>query len=280
MSGAPAAAVVSGASTGIGFAAAALLARRGYITFAGVRNEADARRLEAEHPNLRAVMLDVCDGASIAAAFGAVAASGIPLKAVVSNAGIALGGPLEHVAIDDLRRQLEVNVVGALALVQAALPLLGPGGRIVFVGSISGRLAIPYIGPYSASKFALRALADALRVELAPGRIAVSLIEPGSVATPIWSKGRAARERILAGLAATPRAYYRDVMSRVLAQTQTEERSGMPAERVARAIAHAVASPRPRPNYVLGAPARAGSLLALLPAAWRDRAARAAMRLP
>lgn len=281
MNRAPAAAIVSGASTGIGFAAATLLARRGYSVFGGVRTDGDARRLESEHPNLRAVTLDVSDAASIACAFDAVTASAIPLHAVVSNAGIALAGPLEHLPIDELRRQLEVNVVGALALVQAALPRLVPGrGRIVFVGSISGRLALPYIAPYSASKFALRALADALRVELAPAKIAVSLIEPGSVNTPIWSKGRAARERILENIAATPRAYYRRAMTRVLAQTESEERSGMPAERVARAIVHAIASPRPRANYLLGAPARVGSLLALLPPAWRDRAARAAMRLP
>lgn len=280
MTATSAAVVVSGASTGIGLATAALLARDGYLVFAGVRNDGDARRLAAEHPNLRPVTLDVTDAATIARAFDTVTASGVALKAVVSNAGIALGGPLEHLPLDQLRRQLEVNVVGALALVQAALPLLPAGGRVVFVGSISGRLAVPYIGPYSASKFALRALADALRVELAPAGIAVALIEPGSVNTPIWSKGRASEERIASSLAGTPRAHYRAAMERVLGQTESEERAGMPPERVARAIAHAIASPRPRANYLLGAPARIGSLLALLPPAWRDRATRAAMRLP
>lgn len=281
MSAASAAIVVSGASTGIGFATAALLARSDYLVFAGVRNGTDAARLAAEHPNVRPVMLDVTDPASIAGALEAIAASGTALKAVVSNAGVALGGPLEHLSIEELRYQFEVNVVGALALVQAALPMLSPGrGRVVFVGSISGRLVVPYVAAYSASKFALRALADGLRVELAPDGIAVTLVEPGSVDTPIWRKGRDARPHILSRLDATPRPYYRGAMTRVLAQTEFEERTGMPAERVARAIARAIASPRPRANYLLGAPARVGTLLALLPAAWRDRAARAAMRLP
>jgi NAD(P)-dependent dehydrogenase (short-subunit alcohol dehydrogenase family) len=277
----PTAVVVSGASSGIGAATAALLARDGYVVFAGIRNEADAVTLAAAHPNIRPLELDVADGASVRRALDAVVTAGCALRGVVSNAGIAISGPLEHLPIDELRRQFEVNVFGALALAQAALPHLPPGhGRIVFVGSISGRLAMPYLGPYSASKFALRALSDALRVELAPTGIGVSLIEPGSVRTPIWQKGRAAKDGIMATLDATPRAHYHGAMETVLAQTASEERTGMPVEFVARAIAHAITSPKPRAQYLLGAPARMGSLLALLPSAWRDRIVRASMRLP
>jgi NAD(P)-dependent dehydrogenase (short-subunit alcohol dehydrogenase family) len=273
--------IVSGASTGIGAATVELLAQEGWIAFAGVRNETDAARLAAVHPNIWPILLDVGDRASIDGALKSVLAAGIPLRGVVSNAGIAVGGPLEHLPIDEIRRQFEVNVFGALALAQAALPHLPEGrGRIVFVGSISGRLATPYLGPYSASKFALRAFSDALRVELAPVGIGVSLIEPGSVKTPIWRKGRAGKDRILAMLAATPRAHYRAAMETVIAQTESEERFGMPAERVARAIAHALSSPTPRPQYLLGFPARLGSLLAWLPPSWRDRAIRKSMRLP
>ena len=183
--------------------------------------------------------------------------------------------------MDWVRRQFEVNVFGALAMVQAALPHLPSGrGRIVFVGSISGRLAVPYIGPYSASKFALRALADALRIELAPAGIFVSLIEAGSARTPIWRKGRDEREAILATLKSTSRAHYHDALAAVMAQTQSEERSGMPPDVVARAIVRALTSPRPRAQEILGTPARLGSVLALLPPRWRDRAMRTSMRLP
>ena len=273
--------VVSGASTGIGAATVEMLAQKGYVAFAGVRSEADARRLAALHKNIRPISLDVTDAGSIDRAVAEIAITGVPLCGVVSNAGIAIGGPLEHLPIDELRRQFEVNVFGALALAQAFLGRLPAGrGRVVFVGSISGRLSVPYIGPYSASKFALRALSDALRVELAPAGIAVSLIEPGSVKTPIWSKGRDAKDRIVATLHGTQRAHYHAAVETVVSATEGEEQTGMPVEIVAGAIVHALTSPKPRAHYLLGGPARMGSILALLPPAWRDRAMRASMRLP
>lgn len=126
----------------------------------------------------------------------------------------------------------------------------------------------------------MRGLSDALRVELAPAGIAVSLIEPGSVKTPIWRKGRSARRQIFATLESTSRAHYHAAMETVMSESESEERSGMPVGQVARAIVHALTSAKPRPHYLLGVPARMGSLLALLPAAWRDRAMRASMRLP
>ena len=206
-------------------------------------------------------------------------ASGVPLLGVISNAGIALGGPLERLPIDELRRQFDVNVFGALAVVQAALPHLpAPGGRVVFVGSISGRLAMPYLGPYSASKFALRALADALRVELAPDGIAVALIEPGSVKTPIWRKGRESRDRIAATLGTDARPHYYRALERILKMTESEERGGIPAERVAEAILHALTARRPRENYLIGS-AKAGSVVAMLPSKIRNRILRASQRL-
>lgn len=280
MTAAPEGVVVSGASSGIGLATVQRLAECGFIAFAGVRNDADATRLAALGPNVRPILLDVTDGASMQRASAQVAASGVPLRGIVSNAGIAIGGPLEHVPVQELRRQFEVNVIGALAFVQSFLSGLQGSGRVVFVGSISGRLAVPYIGPYSASKFALRSLSDSLRVELAPCGIAVSLVEPGSVRTPIWEKGRAAKDRMLETLASTPRSHYHDAMERVLTQTQAEERSGMPVERVSDAILRALTSAKPRARYLLGTPARMGSVLALLPARWRDRAIRGSMRLP
>jgi NAD(P)-dependent dehydrogenase (short-subunit alcohol dehydrogenase family) len=267
--------IVSGASTGIGAATVAVLARSGFVAFAGVRRQADADRLHAIDANIRPVMLDVTEEASIRSAIREVATSGTPLIGVVSNAGIALGGPLERFPVEQLRRQFDVNVFGALALAQAALPHLpSPNGRIVFVGSISGRLAMPYVGPYCASKFALRAIADALRMELAPAGIAVSLIEPGSVNTPIWRKGRESRDRVAAMLGTDARPHYYQALERIVQATETQERAGIPADRVAQSILHALTDARPREHYLLGS-AKAGSVVALLPAKMRDRILRA-----
>ncbi|MBV8491550.1 MAG: SDR family NAD(P)-dependent oxidoreductase [Candidatus Eremiobacteraeota bacterium] len=272
--------VVSGASTGIGFAATQGLAQAGYTVFAGVRNDDDARRLAGLGANVKPVRLDVTDSASIAAARDEVLASGLPLRAVVSNAGVALAGPLETVPIDDLRRHFDVNVFGAVAFVQAFLPSLPTGGRVVFIGSISGRLAAPYIGPYSASKFALRAIADAMRVELAPADIAVTLIEPGSVKTPIWAKGREQRATMEAQLATSSRPHYRAALERLFEITKGEERDGMPVETVAKAIVAAVAAPRPRAAHIVGASAKMAGVIATLPTAFRARFMRARMKLP
>jgi NAD(P)-dependent dehydrogenase (short-subunit alcohol dehydrogenase family) len=273
--------VVTGASSGIGADAAALLAREGFVVFAGVRNDVDAARVAALHDRVRALRLDVTDRASIDAAAAAVAESAHPLHGVVGNAGVAVAGPLEFLPVDQLRRQFDINVFGALAVAQAFLPQLRASrGRLVFVGSISGRLSVPFIAPYSASKFALRALADALRVELRPAGIAVSLIEPGSVKTPIWQKGRDARESLLAALGPEALRHYRAQIEAVFAQTQREERAAMPVATVSRAILHALTSRKPRAHYLLGGAARAGSIVALLPAPLRDRALRASMRLP
>ncbi len=271
--------VVSGASTGIGHATALLLARSGYVAFAGVRNGADAARLRTEHTNLRPVFLEVTDDASIAEAMREIGSSGAELIGVVSNAGIARGGPLEHISIPALRKLFDTNVVGALALVQAALPRLpSPGGRVVFVGSIAGRLAMPYNAAYSASKFALRAFADGLRLELAPAGIAVSLIEAPSVDTPIWRKGVESRERVVAALGDGARPHYRPALENLLRYVQSQQGAGMPAERVAQAILHALTAPRPKARYVLGS-AHGLNVLALLPLRLRDRIVRSIQRL-
>jgi NAD(P)-dependent dehydrogenase (short-subunit alcohol dehydrogenase family) len=273
--------VVTGASTGIGAATAELAARNGMIAFAGVRNDADAARVEALHPNVRALRCDVADRASIAAAAETVAASGLPLRGLVSNAGIAVAGPLEFLPVDELRRQFEINVFGAVEVAQAFLPQLRrTRGRLVFVGSISGRLAVPFIAPYSASKFALRAIANAMRVELRPAGIAVALIEPSSVKTPIWQKGRESRDALLALLPPEAMQRYGAQIEAVFHATEAEERIGMPVEKVSAAILHALTARKPRTSYLLGGPARAGSILALLPAGLRDRAIRASMKLP
>jgi NAD(P)-dependent dehydrogenase (short-subunit alcohol dehydrogenase family) len=264
--------VVTGASTGIGEAVARDLAECGFIVYAGVRNDGDAGRVAATHPNLRPVLLDVTDEAACVRAARTVAEEGVPLLGVVNNAGIAVAGPLEFLPLAEMRRQFEVNVFGALAVTQAFLPLLRArgGGRIVFVGSIAGRLTPPLLGPYSASKHALRAVANAMRLELAPAHIRVSLIEPGSVKTPIWAKGRAEFTAMLARLPAAAFAPYGASLRNLTTVTEAEERNGLPVAVVVAAIRHALLSPRPRRSYLLGFPARAGAIVSLFPAL-RDR---------
>jgi NAD(P)-dependent dehydrogenase (short-subunit alcohol dehydrogenase family) len=273
--------IVSGASTGIGAATVELLAAKGFIAFAGVRTAADKERLAALHSNVRPILLDVTLAESIAAAAAEVRGSGIELTGIVSNAGIAVGGPLETLPIDELRRIFEVNVFGALAMVQPFLPMLPEHrGRVVFVGSISGRLATPYVGPYSASKFALRALSDSMRVELAPTGITVSLIEPGSVKTPIWQKGRDNEVQLYENLGKNPRSHYRRALESVVVATNNEEKGGMPVEVVSEAIYRALTDAKPRHQQILGTSAKMGNVIASLPAGLRSRIIRKAMRLP
>jgi len=269
--------VVTGASSGIGAAAALALAQMGNVVFAGVRTDADAERISRDHPNLRTVRLDVTRSDTIIAAAQTVRATGMRLTGLVNNAGIVVAGPLEHVSEAELRMQFDVNVLGQIAVTQAFLPLLREAhGRIVFVGSISGRITMPYIAAYSASKFALRALVDGLRFELEPDGIKVTLIEPGSVKTPIWRKGREGYE----GRWDTLPARYRRAMQAVLEQSEREERTGISTDRVTHAIVEALFALKPRAHYFVGASARlGGSIVPLLPARLRDTIFRKATRL-
>ena len=273
--------VITGASTGIGAATAEFLAQRGERVFAGVRDDDSARRLAEVHANVTPLRLDVTDANSIARAAAQVRAAGIPLRGVVNNAGIAVAGPLEFLPVPELREQFAVNVIGPLAVMQAFLPLVRAAhGRLVFIGSISGRFAVPFIAPYSASKFALRALTDALRIELSPQGIPVALIEPGSVKTPIWRKGRELYARAWDALPPEA-AIYAAELEAVVRQTQREERGGIAPVRVSRAIEHTLFAPHPRAHYIIGTPARmAGILVSLLPPRVHDRFIRKAMGLP
>jgi NAD(P)-dependent dehydrogenase (short-subunit alcohol dehydrogenase family) len=185
--------LVTGASSGIGQACATRLVREGCRVFAGVRRAEDGERLLAQCPEwLDWLILDVTNAGQIAAAAETVqrAVGDQGLAGLINNAGIAIGGPLEYVPAELLRRQLEVNVVGLHAVTVAMLPMVRRAtGRIIHVGSISGRISSPLIGPYTASKHAVEGLTDSLRLELAPEGIHVAVIEPGQVRTPIWDKG-------------------------------------------------------------------------------------------
>jgi NAD(P)-dependent dehydrogenase (short-subunit alcohol dehydrogenase family) len=197
-------------------------------------------------------------------------ARGMCLSGLVNNAGIAVAGPLEEVPLDRLREVLSVNVVGVIAVSQAFLPLLRAGhGRIVNVSSISGRVAAPLLGPYAASKFALEALSDALRLELRPWGLAVVLIEPGPIATPIWAKGKAAALVDRQDLASD--SLYIGRASRLEAFARQANERGLPPERVAEVISRALSVPRPRARYLVARNGLAVALLArLVPDNLRD----------
>ncbi len=265
--------LVTGASTGIGFATAQLLAREGYLVFAGVRNRTDAQTLHLEHPNIRAIPLDVRHTSDIAAAISIIQGNDAPLFAVVNNAGIAVAGPLEYLPLEDFQRQFDVNVFGALRVTQAALPLLRRSqGRVIFMSSVSGQIAPPLLGPYAASKFALEAMADSLRMELAPFGIFVSVVQPGNVRTPIWEKGRRAKDELDTRLPAQARDHYGDVADTLVHLTKREEDSGIEAGVVAKTVLEALRAKRPRARYPVGSPPGwQRRMAALLPEHLRDR---------
>jgi NAD(P)-dependent dehydrogenase (short-subunit alcohol dehydrogenase family) len=265
--------VITGASTGIGRAAALHLARRGYR--GGVRRKADGDGLRREgSERLAPVLLDITDVASIDAAAKAISAEvgERGLAGLVNNAGIVVGGPLEFVPLDELRRQLEVNTVGPVAVTQHFLPLVRLGtGRIIFVSSVGGRFSQPIVGPYCASKFALEALADALRMELAPSGIHVSLVEPGAVKTMIFEKGGQYGDQALKQLPEEGRHLYGKATRAVLDFFAKMESSAISPDRVAGVIEHALTAARPRTRYLVGSDARMQALLAwLLPDRTRD----------
>lgn len=266
--------LVTGTSTGIGRAAALRLDGSGWRVFAGVRREADGESLRREaSPNLVPVTLDVTDPDQIAAVAAQVEAeSEGGLDGLVNNAGVAVPGPLETIPIEDLRHQLEVNLVAYVAVTQAMLPQVRrAGGRIVFLSSIGGRIAFPFGGPYHASKFATEAIGDVFRQELRPWGIEVAIVEPGSIDTPIWERGQRKAEDVEAKAPATSLLYGAAIEKFKKVIEDTAER-GIPPEKVAKAIAHALEAGRPKTRYLVGLDARVQARLQpLIPTRLFDR---------
>jgi NAD(P)-dependent dehydrogenase (short-subunit alcohol dehydrogenase family) len=262
---------VTGASTGIGRATVAELARAGHRVFAAVRTDKDADSLRAEHGEaVRPLLLDLTDEATVRAAGEQVCAEG-PVHGLVNNAGVALPGPLEYLPIDVFRRQIEINLTGQLLVTQVMLPALrqaraaGDGARIVMVGSIGGRIASPMLGAYSAAKFGLVGLTDALRAELAPSGITVVLIEPGAVATPIWQRGMSAGDE-LANALPSEGAHYADQIAAARLRAEQTAARGIPPQRAAVAVVRALTARNPHPRQLLGRDAMvAGAFARVLP---------------
>jgi NAD(P)-dependent dehydrogenase (short-subunit alcohol dehydrogenase family) len=257
--------VVTGASSGIGEATAQSLARLGFEVFAGVRTTADEERVRGER--IVPLRIDVTEAESIEAAAEQVAAAcgAAGLAGLVNNAGIAVTAPLEYVPLEELRRQLEVNLVGQVAVTQAFLPALRRArGRIVNVSSIGGRVALPLLGPYAASKFALEAVTDSLRRELRPWRIEVVSVEPSTIATPIWDKGAETAEGIVAGLPPEAEQRYGRLFDTMRAIAARGVADGLPPQAVADVVLHALTATRPRTRYLVGRDAKVSARLAAL----------------
>jgi len=264
--GHPRAVVVTGASSGIGRACAMKLTRSGFRVFAGVGKEEDAQALEEAAPAnlLKPLFIDVTGEHLVAAAASAVeeAVGGEGIAGLVDNAGIGEAWPLEYVPLQKFRRQFEVNVFGHLAVTQAFLHLIRAAtGRIVNVGSVGGRITMPFGGTLSAPRRALVAVNDALRMELHAWGIHVALIEGGSISTRAVDKLEATAEAALEGLPAEGRVLYADAYRTAVARAVARTRAGSPPEVVAEVVLRALTEPTPKTRYPVGADARV--LLAL-----------------
>ncbi|MEO6496153.1 MAG: SDR family oxidoreductase [Solirubrobacteraceae bacterium] len=245
--------VVTGASTGIGRAAAQRMALRGFEVLAGVRQEADAEAIRAER--ITPVLVDVTDAQQVAALRAAVGKR--PLAGLVNNAGISISGPLEFLPLDEISRQFEVNLFAHVAVTQQLLePLRRARGRIVNTGSVGARTPLPFTAPYAASKAALWAMGEALRGELRPWGIHVATIEPGAIATEIWAKATDSAEATVAALPERGRELYGETLGKVGGIVENVSSGAISPDKVADDIEHALTSPKPKDRYLIGKDAR------------------------
>ncbi|MEK6703966.1 MAG: SDR family oxidoreductase [Planctomycetota bacterium] len=271
--------LVTGSNTGIGRETSLRLARAGWRVFAGVRQRAAGEALAAEaraqKASVEPLILDVTNPSHIAAAAGVLqrtlGTSG--LAALVNNAGIVIAGPVEGLALDQWRTQFEVNFFGQIAVTQAFLPLLRQAhGRIVLVSSVAGRVTQPFVAPYCASKYALEAVGDALRLELRSQNIGVTLVEPGAIKTPIWGKSRDLAESLQAAHTNSTRSLYGESMERVRNAMGVAEAKGLPPDAVAAAIERSLTAKRSPARIVVGADAKLAALAkSFLPTTWLDK---------
>ncbi len=267
--------VVTGSSTGIGWGAAKVLIQKGFRVFGSVRKEADGERLVKEFgANFVPLLFDVTDTAAVNAAAEkvSVALGGETLAGLVNNAGIAVAGPLLYLKIDELRKQLDVNVTGQVIVTQAFAPLLGADrsrkgkpGRIVMISSVGGRNANPFMGPYNASKFAIEGLSESLRRELMLFGIDVIVVAPGAVATPIWAK---AEEVDISQYANTP---YMKQLERIRSYMLDRGPKGLKPEKLGEAIHTALTTPKPKVRYVVTPDVMQEIVSAILPKRTMDK---------
>lgn len=267
---------ITGTTSGIGLATAKQLDARGWRVFAGVLPQEDTARLrDGASERLHIVPIDITQPQLVYAARDTVsrALGDGGLKGLVNNAGIAVPGPLEILPLDDIRRQMEVNFTAQVAVTQAFLPLIRRGGgRIVNIGSILGRVVTPYSGAYCASKFAIEAFTEALRMELRPWGIPVSVVEPTIIATNIWKETDKHLDTIHSELSGPARELYAAFIIRMQQATQAQSRLAAPTDKVVAAIVHALSARRPKTRYPVGPDARAMVFISrFLPDRWREQ---------
>lgn len=269
--------LITGAGRGIGRATALRLVDKGWTVYAGVRREQDAPALR--EAGAEPVVLDVTDAGQVAALEQALPSR---LDAVVNNAGVVVSGPVEGLPLEEWRRQLEVNFIGQVAVTQAVLGRLRASrGRVVFVSSLSGRVATPMTGAYNASKFALEAMADALRLEVRPWGIRVVLIEPAQTDTDLWRDAHAALDADIERLAPAQRALYAGHIEGARRMIPRSQKLATPVDGVAAAIERALTARRPRARYVVGLSPQIQDVLArVTPTPVLDAALRAASGVP
>lgn len=270
----PKSVLISGASTGIGRASALYLDKIGWRVFAGYRKEADAESLKLDaSEHLVPIQLDVTDSESIARSIalvkGAIGEYG--LDALMNNAGVAVGGPVEFITRDQWRQQFEINFFGAVELTQHCLPLLRmTKGRIVNISSIAGRSSMPFTAPYCASKYALEALSDSLRLELRQWDIQTILIEPGAIETPIWGKATEQTQKMEVDSGSPAMKIYGKALNQFNQVLVNAAKRAAPVDLVVQSVRKALEDEPPRDRYVVGQDARMRLILKLFPTRFQD----------
>lgn len=271
--------VVTGASAGIGAATARELARQGFGVLAGVRRDRDADAIRA--PGIEPLILDITDADHVQALAARVTGDpqGMAVRALVNNAAVQANMPIEAFGIDEWRRMFEVNLFGQIAVTQALLPaLFGSRGRVVNISSVGGKVAMATYGPYAATKFALEAVSDSLRRELAPFGVDVVVVEPGAVRTEMLGRAIAGAQELVSAMTPEQSRRYGGLVHAVNAQAVASTASGVPAEAAAKVIAKAVTARKPRTRYTVGREAALIRVTRFLPDRTLDRALAAALR--
>jgi NAD(P)-dependent dehydrogenase (short-subunit alcohol dehydrogenase family) len=272
---------VTGASSGIGRATAQRLAADGFHVLAGVRREEDADRTAAA--NIEPVIVDITNVDTLAALAERIAGDPArrPLRAIVNNAGIAVNAPVEMAPLDEWRRQIEVGVIGQIAVIQALTPaLLESGGRIVNIGSLGGKIAMPGFGPYSAAKFAMEAVNDSLRREMDVFGLKVVMITPGGVSTGMSARGIATATQLAALMTPAQHKRHDRLFDGVVAQAEDWAKNGISPEKVAAVVSRAISDRRPKVRYTAGPDAALLTrLVRLMPESMLDGILRRQMKL-
>lgn len=270
--------VVTGASTGMGAATARALAARGHHVLAGVRRERDADAIRAG--GVEPVLLDITRPEHVRALADRVGADERPLRALVNNAGVSVNAPVEALPLAEWRNLFEVNLFGHVAVTQALLPSLHRSrGRIVNISSVGGKVAMATYGPYAGTKFALEAVSDALRRELAPHGVQVVVVEPGAVRTEMGERGAATAHDLAGKMSSEHRRRYGGLVEAVVAHSLAFTRAGLAADKAAAVIAEAATARRPRTRYPIGRDAGLLTRLArVIPDRALDRVAAASLR--